>query len=42
MPLPDVPGLSEASRAKGRRSLSKFLIRKSDKEEQEEFPHTGT
>jgi hypothetical protein len=27
--LPDVPGLSEASRAKGRRSLSKFLIRKS-------------
>ena len=38
MPLPDVPGLSEASRAKGRRSLSKFLI----KEEQEEFPHTGT
>ncbi|MFK2598141.1 hypothetical protein ACIXQ9_22135, partial [Bacteroides fragilis] len=29
MPLPDVLGLSEASRAKGRRSLSKFLIRKS-------------
>lgn len=29
MPLPDVPGLSGASRAKGRRSLSKFLIRKS-------------
>lgn len=29
MPLPDVPGLSGASRAKGRRPLSKFLIRKS-------------